>query len=119
MPPPLHANVAPEVVDDAVSVTDELVQVISAGGAIDTFGVTVFCETVADAVALHPAAVAVTVYVPEVETDLVAPVPPPLHAYVTPGVADVAVSVTLVLLQVSVAGGFIFTSGGVPLGVKV
>ena len=45
--------------------------------------------------------------------DFVLPTPPPLHANVTPPVVDEAVSVTLVIAQVSVAGGAILTLGGV------
>jgi hypothetical protein len=47
----------------------------------------------------------------------VAVVTPPPQLYVTPTVVDDAVMVTLVTLQVSVAGGAILRSGGVTLWV--
>ena len=50
------------------------------GGAILMFGAVIFWLTVTVAVAVHPLAVAVTVYGPGVVTFLVVPVPPPLHA---------------------------------------
>ena len=66
-----------------------------------TVGNEMFEVTVVLLLAVHPLLfVTVTVYVPAVLTVLVAAVPPPLHAYVTP--ADpVAVNVTVVLLHVS------------------
>ena len=50
------------------------------GGVMLTLGAVIFWLTVTDAVAVHPLAVAVTVYGPGVVTFLVVPVPPPLHA---------------------------------------
>jgi len=54
VPPPLHVNVAPAVVEDAVSVVLVMVQFNTAGGAILTLGVVVFCVTVVDAEAVQP-----------------------------------------------------------------
>ena len=61
--PPPQSNVAPTVVDDAVSVILVKVQVSTAGGAILAFGATMFCITVADAVMVQPLAGLVTVTV--------------------------------------------------------
>ena len=44
---------------------------------------------------------------------------PPPQSYVTPGVVDEAVSVTLVIVQVSCAGGAIVTFGTVMFWVTV
>jgi hypothetical protein len=87
--------VAPAVVDEAVNVTELLIQFNCAGVAMLTFGGVVFCVTILDADAVHPLAgsVAVTVYVPAVFIDFVAPVPPPLHANVAPAVVEEAVNV--------------------------
>lgn len=81
VPPPLHAKVAPAVVDEAVNVTELLMQFNCAGAAILTLGGVVFCVTVLDADAVHPFAgsVAVTVYIPAVEIPVVLPVPPLLQ----------------------------------------
>jgi len=57
--------------------------------------------------------VAVTEYVPIAVTSLVAPDGPPPHKKVAPGVVEVAVSVTVVLEQVSGRGVFIPILGGV------
>jgi hypothetical protein len=54
VPPPLHANVAPAVVEDAVNVVLVTVQFSTAGGAILTLGVVVFCVTVVEADAVQP-----------------------------------------------------------------
>jgi hypothetical protein len=54
VPPPLHVNVAPAVVEDAVSVVLVTVQFNTAGGAILTLGVVVFCVTVVEAEAVQP-----------------------------------------------------------------
>jgi hypothetical protein len=58
------------VVEDAVNVALVTVQFSTAGGAILTLGVVVFCVTVVEADAVQPFAgsVAETVYVPAVET---------------------------------------------------
>jgi hypothetical protein len=95
VPPPLHANVVPAVVDEAVNVTELLIQFNCAGVAMLTLGGVVFCVTVLDADAVHPFAgsVAVTAYVPAVLTDLVLPIPPPLQAKVAPAVVEEAVNV--------------------------
>ena len=62
VPPPLHAKVAPAVVEDAFNVTELLVQFNCAGVAILTLGAVVFCATVVDVEAVHPpGSVAVTV----------------------------------------------------------
>jgi hypothetical protein len=62
VPPPLHAKVAPAVVDEAVKVTELLMQFNCAGAAILTLGAVVFCATVVDVEAVHPpGSVAVTV----------------------------------------------------------
>ena len=84
------------------------------GGVMLTLGVAIFWLTVTVAVAVHPLAVAVTVYGPGAVTFFVAPVPPPLQAYVTPEVVDDAVSVTEVLVQLSGPGGLSVRFGGVP-----
>jgi hypothetical protein len=67
--------------------------------AVATGGV-VFEVTVTDAEPIQPfvVLVTVTVYVPAAVTVLVAPVPPPLHAYVTP-VDGVAVKVASVFVH--------------------
>jgi hypothetical protein len=72
-----------------------------------------FCETAtdADAVQLLEGSVTVTEYVPGVVTVRVVPLPPPLQPYVTPGVVDEAVSVTLVTKQFNVAGVAILMFG--------
>ena len=54
VPPPLHVNVAPAVVDEAESVVLVTVQFNTVGGAILTLGVVVFCVTVVDAEAVQP-----------------------------------------------------------------
>ena len=54
VPPPLHANVAPAVVDEAVNVTELLMQFNCAGAAIFRFGAVIFCVTVLDADAVQP-----------------------------------------------------------------
>ena len=54
VPPPLHANVAPAVVDEAESVVLVTVQFNTAGVAILTLGEVVFCVTVVDAEAVQP-----------------------------------------------------------------
>ena len=59
--PPPQLNVAPTVDEDAVIVTLRTVQVSIAGGAMLTFGVVIFCVTVADADAVHPFEGSVTV----------------------------------------------------------
>ena len=84
-------------------------------------GVAMFCVTVADAVFVQPfdGSVTVTVYVPGVVTAFVVPVPPPLHAYVTPAVVDDAVNVTLVTVQLSTAGAAILILGVVMFCVTV
>ena len=104
------------MLDDAFSVTVVLVQVSVAGGARLTLGAVLFCETVTDAVDVHPddGLVTVTVYVPAAVTAFVAALPPPLHKYVTPAVPEDAVNVTLGLEQVIVAGAAILAPGGVP-----
>ena len=104
VPPPLQAYVTP-VAGDAVSVVLVFVQVNCAGAAILAVGAVLFCVTATLALAVHPlaASVTVTLYVPGVVTDLVWLVPPPLQLYVTP-VAGEAVSVVLVVVQVSCAG---------------
>jgi hypothetical protein len=56
VPPPLQANVAPAVVDDAESVVLVTVQFNTAGVAILILGVVVFCETVVEAEAVQPLA---------------------------------------------------------------
>ena len=52
--PPPQLNVAPTVVDDAVSVTLLVVQVSVAGVAILAFGVAIFWLTVVEVVLVHP-----------------------------------------------------------------
>ena len=54
-------------------------QVSTAGGALLTLGIIVFCVTVVEAEAVHPFAGSVTVteYEPEAETELLAVVIPP------------------------------------------
>lgn len=54
VPPPLHAKLAPAVVDEAESVVLVTVQFNTVGGAILTLGVFVFCVTVVDAEAVQP-----------------------------------------------------------------
>lgn len=120
VPPPLHANVVPAVVEDAVNVVLVVVQFNTAGVAILTLGVVVFCVTVVEAEAVHPpGSVAVTVYVPGVFTVFVPPVPPPFQAKVTPEVVDDAFSVCVVVVQVKALGGAILTFGGVAVCVTV
>jgi hypothetical protein len=91
------------------------VQFSTAGGAILTLGVFVFCVTVVDADAVQPFAgsVAETVYVPAAETLFVLPVPPPLHAKVAPAVVEDAFNVTELLMQFNCIGVAIFTLGAV------
>ena len=121
VPPPLHAKVAPAVVEDAVNVVLVTVQFSTAGGAILTLGVVVFCVTVVEAEAVQPFAgsVAETVYVPAVETLFVLPVPPPLHANVAPAVVEDAFNVTELLMQFNCAGAAILTLGAVIFCVTV
>jgi hypothetical protein len=54
VPPLLHVKVAPAVVDEAESVVLVTVQFNTAGVAILTLGVVVFCVTVVDAEAVQP-----------------------------------------------------------------
>jgi hypothetical protein len=114
--PPPQLNVAPPVVEEAVSVSEVVVQVKGTGGAMLTLGVVMFWVTVVDAVLVQPLAVSVTVtvYVAGVETALVAVVGPLLQAYVMPAAGfGVAVKVSLVVVQVSITGALILTVGGV------
>ena len=98
---PVHTYVTPAVVEDAVNVTLVLVQVNGPSFTAAAFGTAISCVTVVLAVVVQPfAAVIVTVYVPGVVTTFVAPVLP-AHAYVTPGVVELAVNVTLVFEQVN------------------
>lgn len=98
-----------------------MVQVKVLGVAILTLGGVAVWVTVVAIEAVHPFAgsVAVTVYVPAVLTDLVLPVPPPLHANVAPAVVDEAESVMLVTVQFKTAGGAILTLGVVVFCVTV
>ena len=104
------------MLDDAVSVTLAVLHVRSAGGAILTLGVVIFCVKLTDAEAIHPldGSVAVTVYEPAALTVLVAVVIPPPQSKLTPSVDDDAVRVTLGTVQVKFAGGAIVTFGSVP-----
>jgi hypothetical protein len=62
VPPPLHAKVAPAVVEEAFNVTELLMQFNCAGAAILTLGTVVFCVTVVAVEVVHPpGSVAVTV----------------------------------------------------------
>ena len=61
--PPLQLNVAPIVVDDAVSVTLVTEQVNVAGTAMLALGGVTVWVTLCDAVAVHPFAGSVTVTV--------------------------------------------------------
>jgi hypothetical protein len=108
-------------VPKAVSVVLVTVQVSVAGGLILTVGRATFCETVVDAEAVHPfeGSVTVTEYVPVEFTVMVVVFEPPFQTYVTPGVVEEAVSVTLETVQVRLAGGAILTFGGVTVCVTV
>jgi hypothetical protein len=56
VPPLLHVKVAPAVVDEAESVVLVTVQFNTAGVAILTLGVVIFCVTVVEAEAVQPLA---------------------------------------------------------------
>ena len=113
VPPQLQLYVTPGVTDDAVSVTLVTAQVNTAGAAIVTTGIAPLCVTVADVEVVQPLAGSVTVteYGPAAFTIFVFVVIPPPQSYITPGVEDDAVNVTLVILQVKTAGGAILTFG--------
>ena len=119
--PPPQSNVALGVEDAAVSTTLLFIQFKSGCGAMLMFGTLPLAVTIALAVAVQPlpGSVTVTLYVPGVVTTLVELVPPPLHAYVTPGVDEDAVSVTLVTVQDNAAGGVIEAVGGPELWLTV
>ena len=120
VPPPLHANVAPAVVEEAFNVTELLVQFNCAGVAILTLGTVVFCVTVVEVEAVQPpGSVAVTVYVPAVEMLLALPIPPLLQRKVTPAVVELAFNVWLVVEHVKATGVAILTLGGVAVCVTV
>jgi len=120
VPPPLQANVAPAVVEEAFNVTELLLQFNCAGVAILTLGAVVFCETVVDVEAVQPpGSVAVTVYVPAVEMLLALPIPPLLQRKVTPAVVEDAFNVWLVVEHVKATGVAILTLGGVAVCVTV
>ena len=61
--PPPQSNVAPAVVDDAVSITLVTAQVRVAGVAIAAFGGVIFLTTMAEAMVKHPLTGSVTVTV--------------------------------------------------------
>ena len=61
--PPPQLNVAPPVVDDAVSVSLTVVQVKTTGAAMLAFGAVLFCVTIAEAVFVQPFTGFVTVTV--------------------------------------------------------
>ena len=61
--PPPQLNVAPPVLDDAVSTSLIAVHVKTVGAATLALGTVIFCVTFADAVAVHPLAGFVTVTV--------------------------------------------------------
>ena len=111
--PPPQSNVAPAVGDDAASVTLVTAHDNTAGAAILTFGVVIFCVTVADAVFVQPfdGSVTVTVYEPGVDTVFVVVLFPPPQSNVAPAVEDDAVNVTLVNPQVNIAGAAMLALG--------
>ena len=107
--------------DDAVSVTLVTAHDNTAGAAILTFGVVIFCVTVADAVFVQPfdGSVTVTVYEPGVDTVFVVVIFPPPQSNVAPAVVDDAVNVTLVTAHVNTAGEAILAFGVVMFCVTV
>jgi hypothetical protein len=72
-------------------------------------------DTEAEAIQPFEGSVTVIVYAPGEETVLVVLVLPPPQSYVTPGVVEEAVSVTVVTVHVNAGGGAILTFGGEPL----
>jgi hypothetical protein len=119
--PPPQLNVAPPVVEEAVSVSEVVVQVKGTGGAMLTLGVMMFWVTVVDAVMVQPFAgsVMVTVYVLGVVIVWVAVVMPPPQLKVAPPVVEVAVRVSLVITQVKTVGGLMAALGAVMFWVTV
>ena len=111
--PPPQLNVAPLVVDDAAKTSLVAAQVKTVGGAMLALGAVIFCVTVADAVLVQPlpGLVTVTVYVPMLETVLIAVVTPPPQLKVALLVVEEAVNASLVLAQVNTAGAVILARG--------
>jgi hypothetical protein len=104
-----------------MSVTVVVVQVKTLGAAILTLGGVAVCETVADVEAVQPfeGSVAVTLYVPADVTTKVFKVLPSLQTKSVKIGVDDAESVTLGVVQLSVAGGAIATLGGILFCVTV
>ena len=118
MPGPVHAIVAPVVVELAFSTMKVLVQVRFAAGAMLMFGKVLAALIVTLAVLLHPLAgsVTVAVYVPAwltVGVNVVLPdtMPGPVHAIVAPVVVELAFSTMEVLVQVRFAAGAMLMFG--------
>ena len=59
--PPPQLKVAPPVVEDAVNVSEVVLQVKTTGADMPAFGTAIFCVTVVVAIVVHPFAGSVTV----------------------------------------------------------
>ena len=113
VPVPDQVYVTPGVVDDAVNVTLVFAHVNGPSFTTTTFGSAISCVTVVLPTTEQPlGAVTVTVNVPGVVVVKLAALPPTDdHWYVAPTVAVVALTVTLVLLQVNGPSFTTFTLG--------